>query len=64
VVRVRENYRLELLIGSDSKMNGRLNSEAAGHKTLHTVDFSSHESPVQARGRHYFFEPLDEVLQS
>jgi hypothetical protein len=46
VVRVRENYRLELLIGSDSKMNGRLNSEAAGHKTLHTVDFSSHESPV------------------
>jgi hypothetical protein len=41
VVRVRENYHSGLLIGSDSKMNGRLNSEAASRKTLRTVDFSA-----------------------
>src|SRR6202035_2691257 len=41
VVRVRENYHSGLLIGSDSKMNGTLNSEAAGRKILRTVDFSA-----------------------
>jgi hypothetical protein len=41
VVRVRENYHSGLLIGNDSKMNGRLNSEATGRKTLRTVDFSA-----------------------
>src|ERR1700730_19069545 len=41
VVRVRENYHSGLLIGSDSKMNGGLNSEGAGRKTLRTVDFSA-----------------------
>jgi hypothetical protein len=39
VVRVRENYHSGLLIGNDSKMNGGLNSKAAGRKTLRTVDF-------------------------
>jgi hypothetical protein len=39
VVRVRENYQPGLLIGNDSKMNGRLNSEGASRKTLRTVHF-------------------------
>jgi hypothetical protein len=41
VVRVRENYHSGLLIGNDNKMNGALNSELAGRKTLRTVDFSA-----------------------
>src|SRR6266478_849991 len=41
VDRVRENYHSGLLIGSDRKMNGALNSEAASRKTLRTVDFSA-----------------------
>jgi hypothetical protein len=39
VVRVRENYHSGLLIGNDSKMNGRLNSGTADRKTLRSVDF-------------------------
>ena len=39
MVRVRENYQRGLLIGNDSRMNGRLNSEAAGRKILRAVDF-------------------------
>lgn len=41
MVRVRENYHSGLLIGSDSKMNGTLNSKGVGRKTLRTVDFSA-----------------------
>jgi hypothetical protein len=59
---VRENYHSGLLIGNDNKMNGRLNSEAAGRKTLHSADFGPHESPAYAMGRRCSFEPLDEVL--
>jgi len=34
VVRVRENYHSGLLIGSDSKMNGTLNSEGCRPQNL------------------------------
>ena len=49
MVRVRENYHSELLIGNDSKMNGGLNSEAAGRKTLRTVDFKAHGGAPRVR---------------
>ena len=49
VIRVRENYHSGVLIGSNSKMNGALNSDAAGRKTLRTVDFSPHRSAPRMR---------------
>ena len=63
MVRVRENYHSGLLIGNDSKMNGRLNSEAADRKTLRTVDFGAHGSVrAQAAAETSSFEPLGGVL--
>jgi hypothetical protein len=49
VVRVRENYHSGLLIGNDSKMNGRLNSETADRNTLRSVDFRAHGSAPRRR---------------
>jgi hypothetical protein len=49
VVRVRENYHSGLLIRNDNKMNGGLISEAAGRKTLRTVDFSRPALPTCER---------------
>ena len=54
MVRVRENYHSELLSRSDRNMNGRLNSEAAGRKTLRTVDFSRMATPHGCGSSHYF----------
>jgi len=51
---VRENYHSGLLIGNDSKMNGRLNSEAADRKTLRSVDFGAHGSTPRRRQRTLF----------
>jgi len=39
VAGVRENYQGKLLIGNDSKMNGKLNFGALRRKPFHSVDF-------------------------
>ena len=63
MVRVRENYHSGLLIGNDSKMNGGLISEAAGRKTLRTVDFRALGSVrASTAADTASFEPLGGVL--